>query len=95
MGDDGVDKEERLPGDEIFDKEYADFIIRVGLKIAYYRKAGGMTQQELAEASKLSVVFISQMEGKNFAYAPSLKSLLKIAKVLGVNAYKFIDVEDD
>lgn len=78
-----------------FKKEYAEFVIRVGLKIGYYRRAGNMTQEELAAASNLSQVYINQLEGKNFHYAPSLKTLLRISKALGVNVYKFLDVEND
>ena len=54
-----------------------------------------MTQEELAEASNLSQVYISQLEGTNFHYAPSLKTLLRIGKALGVSVYKFLDVEND
>ena len=78
-----------------FEKEYAEFILRVGLKIGYYRRSGNMTQEELAEASNLSQVYISQLEGTNFNYAPSLKTLFRIGKALGVSVYKFLDVEND
>lgn len=78
-----------------FEKEYAEFIIRVGLKIGYYRRSGNMTQEELAEASNLSQVYISQLEGTNFNYAPFLKTLFRIGKALGVSVYKFLDVEND
>ena len=54
-----------------------------------------MTQEELAEASNLSQVYISQLEGTNFHYTPSLKTLLRIGKALGVSVYKFLDVEND
>ena len=81
--------------DKAFEKEYSMFAIRVGLKIGYYRRAADMTQLELAEATGLSQVYISQLEGKNSSYVPSLKTLLRIARALGVRPHKFINVDDD
>ena len=42
----------------------------------------------------MSLNFISQLEGPSAPYAPSLKSLFKISRVLGVPIGKLIDVED-
>ena len=81
--------------DIVFDKEYDLFAIKIGLKIGYYRRAADMTQQELADATGLSSVYIGQLEGKNSNHSPSLKALLKISKALGVKPHKFIDVDDD
>lgn len=86
---------ELTPQEILFEQEYQEFIIRVGLKIGYYRRAANMTQLELSEAAKISHVFLTQLEGKNFNYAPSLKTLWRISKVLGINTYKLIDVQDD
>lgn len=91
-----MDKEnEQTIEEKMFEKEYAEFVTRVGLKIGYYRRAGSMTQKELATAIKLSRTHISQIESRNEDYVPSLKSLLKISKTLGVKVYKFLDVEND
>ena len=81
--------------DKAFEKEYSMFAIRVGLKIGYYRRAADMTQLELAEATGLSQVYVSQLEGKNSDYVPSLKALLKISRALSVKPHKLIDVDDD
>lgn len=86
---------ELTPQEILFEKEYQEFIIRVGLKIGYYRRAANMTQLELSEAAKISHVFLTQLEGKNFDYSPSLKTLWKISKALGIKTYKLIDVQDD
>lgn len=42
---------------------FADKYITMGLKIAYYRKKAGLTQELLAEKIGRSVNFIAQVEG--------------------------------
>lgn len=81
--------------DSYNDKEYQMFIIKVGLKVGYYRRLANMTQEQLSEHSGMSLNFISQLEGPGAAYVPSLKSLFKISRVLGVPINKLIDVEND
>ena len=46
------------------EKEYEMFIIKVGLKVGYYRRLANMTQEQLAEYSGMSLNFISQLEGQ-------------------------------
>ena len=67
---------------------------QLGLKIAYYRKLQGMTQEELAEACDLSAGYISQLEGPGSYFCPSLKTLFKIAEVLGTTVSKLTDIDD-
>lgn len=77
------------------EKEYQMFIIKVGLKVGYYRRLANMTQEQLSEGSGMSLNFISQLEGPSAPYVPSLKSLFKISKVLGVPINKLVDVDND
>ncbi len=77
------------------EKEYDLFIIKIGLKVGYYRRLANMTQEQLSEYSGMSLNFISQLEGPSAPYAPSLKSLYKISKALGVPVCKLTDVEED
>ena len=77
------------------DREYQLYVIKIGLKIGYYRRSAGMTQEELASASDISVVYIGQLEAPNMIYCPSVKSLFKIAEALGIKACKLLDFEDD
>ena len=77
------------------EKEYLMFIIKVGLKVGYSRRLANMTQEQLSEYSGMSLNFISQLEGPSSPYVPSLKSLFKISKALGVPINKLIDVEND
>ena len=53
-----------------------------------------MTQEELAEACELSCGYISQLEAPNCFFCPSLKTLFKIAEVLGTTVSKLTDIED-
>ena len=76
------------------DSEYKMNLIKIGLKIAYYRKLQGMTQEELAEACDLSCGYISQLEAPNCFFCPSLKTLFKIAQALGTTVAKLTDIED-
>lgn len=41
---------------------YADKYQQIGLKIAYYRKLRGLTQEQLAERLELSPAFIGHVE---------------------------------
>ncbi|MBQ7974165.1 MAG: helix-turn-helix transcriptional regulator [Clostridia bacterium] len=77
------------------EKEYQMFIIKIGLKVGYYRRLANMTQEQLSEYSGMSLNFISQLEGPSAPYVPSLKSLFKISKALGVPVNKLVDVEND
>ncbi len=48
-------------------EKYRDKFRILGLRIAYYRKLRGMTQEQFAEAIGRSVSFVSQVEANNAA----------------------------
>lgn len=73
--------------------EYSEKYITMGLKIAYYRKKAGYTQEVLAEKIGKSVNFLSQIEGTGIVRGVSLETLFKIADVLGIPPAKLL--EDD
>ena len=73
--------------------EYSDRYITMGLKIAYYRKKAGFTQEVLAEKIGKSVNFLSQIEGTGTVRGVSLETLFKIADVLNIPPAKLL--EDD
>jgi transcriptional regulator with XRE-family HTH domain len=64
----------------------------LGPRIRELRKARDMTLQKIAEASGLSVGYLSQIE-RNLA-TPSIKALHDIAQVLGVNISWFFPESD-
>ena len=70
--------------------EYADQYQQIGLKIAYYRKRRGLTQEQFAEYLGKSAAYIGHIEAPNISKAVSLDTLFDIAKILEVPAYKFL-----
>jgi transcriptional regulator with XRE-family HTH domain len=68
--------------------------LQVGLKIAYYRKLRGLTQEQLAERIDRTPAFIGHVEAPNISKAVSLDTLFDIASVLDVPAYKFLMFDD-
>lgn len=73
--------------------EYSDRYITMGLKIAYYRKKAGYTQEAFAEKIGKSLNFLSQVEGTGTVKGISLETLFKMADVLGISPAKLL--EDD
>lgn len=73
--------------------EYSERYITMGLKIAYYRKKAGYTQEVFAEKIGKRVNFMSQVEGTGTVRGVSLETLFKMADVLGIPPSKLL--EDD
>ena len=73
---------------------YKEQYRQIGLKIAYYRKFRGLTQEELAEQVGVTPAFIGHLEAPNISKALSLDTLLDIASVLEVSPHKFLCFED-
>ena len=75
----------------IYESEY----LQLGLKIAYYRKLRGLTQEQLAEKIERTTAFIGHVEAPNISKAISLDTLFDIAAALDIPPYKFLIFEDD
>lgn len=61
----------------------------IAKRIAKYRKQKGLTQEDLAEKIRMSRVFVGYLEqGRS---APTLETLEKIARALGVKLSQLID----
>lgn len=73
--------------------EYPEKYITLGLKIAYYRKKAGYTQEVFAEKIGKSVNFLAQVEGTGTTRGVSLETLFKMSDVLDIPASKLL--EDD
>ena len=73
--------------------EFSDKYITLGLKIAYYRRKAGYTQEYFAELIGKSVSFVGQVEGTGTVRGVSLETLFKIAQVLQIPPFKLL--EDD
>ena len=73
---------------------YAEQYRQIGLKIAYYRKLRGLTQEELAEQVGLTPAYIGHLEAPNISKALSLDTLFDIASALDVAPQKLLLFED-
>ena len=73
--------------------QHLDKYKRLGLKISYYRKVKGMTQEQLAEELGKSLSFIGAVEAPNIDRTISLYTLFDISDVLEIPASKLLDTE--
>lgn len=73
--------------------EYPERYKIMGLKIAYFRKKAGYTQEVFAEKIGKSVNFLAQVEGTGTTRGVSLETLFKMAEILEVPPSKLL--EDD
>lgn len=74
--------------------EYSEQYKKIGLKIGYYRKLRGLTQEQLAEKIDKNLSYIGSVEAPNIHRAVSLDTLFDIAAALDVPPYKFL-IDDD
>ena len=70
-----------------FELEYK----QIGLKIAYYRKFKGLTQENLAEKLGVATSYVGQIEAPNMYKPISLTTLLRIAQCLDIEPYKLLE----
>lgn len=70
--------------------EYESEFRQLGLKIAYYRKLKGFTQETFADELDVSVSYYSQIEAAGCYKPISLRTLFKIAKALDVEPHKLL-----
>lgn len=71
-------------------KQYYEKYRKIGLKIGYYRKCKGITQEQLAEEIGKDTSFIGAVEAPNVNRAVSLDTLFDISETLEVPPYKFL-----
>lgn len=81
-------------GGDFMKEKYFDKYKMIGLKISYYRKLRGITQEQLAEKIDKNLAFIGAVEAPNVNRTVSLDTLFDIADALDVPAYKFL-TEDE
>lgn len=75
-------------------EQYFDKYRKIGLKISYYRKLKGLTQEQLAEMIDKNLAFIGAVEAPNVNRTISLDTLFDISVALDVSPYKFL-MDDD
>lgn len=71
--------------------EYREKYRVLGLKIAYYRKLRGLTQEQFAELIGKSVSFIGQIEANTGSNVKgvSLNTIFVISEKLDIPVYEF------
>lgn len=74
---------------------HAEKYRQIGLKIAYYRKLRGLTQEELAEQVGLTPAYIGHIEAPNITKAISMDTLFDIAELLEIPPSRFLLFEDN
>ncbi len=72
-------------------QQHAEKHRMLGLKIAYYRKLKGFTQEQLAEKINKSLAFIGAVEASNVARTVSPDTLFDIADALEIHACKLME----
>ena len=74
-------------------EDYRERFRILGLRIAYYRKMRGMTQEQFAEAIGRSVSFVSQIEANNAAEVKgvSLETRFLMSEKLGVSMARLFE----
>ena len=73
--------------DTIYEEQY----IRFGLKVQYYRKLRGLTQEAFADKIGKSWSFVAKIESPTRAFGVSMETLFKIADVLQVPVSKLCE----
>ena len=72
--------------------KHSDKYFALGLNIAHYRKAAGLSQMQLAELVDISRTHMSRIENNDCA--PSLDVVFDIADVLKVPVHKLFEVRE-
>lgn len=75
----------------IMQTEYREEYIRFGLKVQYYRKLRGLTQEAFADEIGKSWSFVAKVESPTRPFGVSMETLFKISEVLDVPVSKFFE----
>lgn len=67
----------------------------LGIRIAYFRKLKGLTQEQLAEKLGKSAGYIGAVEAMNVERAISMDLLFDISELLEVPAHRLLQFEDE
>ena len=71
--------------------QYREQYIRFGLKVQYYRKLQGLTQEAFADKIGKSWSFVAKVESPTRAFGVSMETLFKMAEMLEVPVSKLFE----
>lgn len=75
--------------------DYSERHRQIGLKIGYYRKLRGLTQEQLAEKLDMNASYLGAVEAPNIDKPISLDTLFYIADALKTPPHKFLQFDDE
>lgn len=70
---------------------YREQFIRFGLKVQYYRKLRGLTQEAFAEKIGKSWSFVAKIESPTRVFGASMETMFRIAEVLEIPVSKLFE----
>jgi len=71
--------------------QFRDNYIQFGLKVQYYRKLRGMTQEDFADKIGKSWSFVAKIESPTRVFGVSFETMFTIASVLEVPVCKLFE----
>ncbi len=71
--------------------QYREQYIRFGLKVQYYRKLQGLTQEAFADKIGKSWSFVAKIESPTRVFGVSMETLFTIAEALEVPVSKLFE----
>jgi len=71
--------------------QYREQYIRFGLKVQYYRKLHGLTQEAFADKIGKSWSFVAKIESPTRVFGVSMETMFKIAEALEVPVSKLFE----
>ena len=71
--------------------KYEQEYIKFGLKVQYYRKLRGLTQEAFADKVGISWSYIAKIESPTRAFGVSMENLFAIAEALEVPVAKLFE----
>ena len=75
----------------IVQTNYPQKYIKFGLKVQYYRKLRGMTQEAFADKAGISWSYLAKIESPTRPFGVSMETLFKIADGLDVPVSKLFE----
>jgi len=78
-------------GEEIMQTKYEQDYIKFGLKVQYYRKLRGLTQEAFADKVGISWSYLAKIESPTKAFGVSMEKLFAIAEALEVPVAKLFE----
>ena len=73
---------------------YAEQYRQIGLKIAYYRRLRGFTQEQLAEKVGISRQHMGAIEAPKLCRPISLELLFNLADALGIEPHQLLEFRE-